>query len=585
METLFLYFGKVILISSVLFFYYLLFLKDKTFHQYNRFYLLAVIMISLLLPVLKISYFTLEVNTDNYLLINKLQHFSSTKNLNHEFFYFKIFAFIFGVVAVFFLTKLMTGLVKIELFKRKYKKENLEGINFYETDLAEAPFSFFKNLFWKNSIDLQSDLGRQILKHEIVHIEQKHSWDKIFLEITTALFWFNPFFYLIKKEIILIHEYLADKKALKNSDTKAFAQMLLASHFSGKLLPAASPFFNSNLKKRLTMLKKSKTKFSYARRILALPLLFTLVFMYLVNAKNKEILYTNQEVDKMVSALKSDTISPNTKEEQALQIVQNQIGEKQKEIQPLVERFNVGNEDARKLSEELRKKSEQLERFSSDKDFNNPKFKALNQEIDKLGLSIDAIYNEEGFKNAERLINEKYGEIDQLYAKLDRFYNSDEFKNKMEKAEFKMKEAEKKYNSPEYQKKMKAAELKMKEAEKKFNSPEYQKKMKEAELKMKEAEKKFNSPAFQKKIDEVEKRATETAKRITPPQLNIKFQEPAAEVVPSKEKENPTIFIDDKLSTNEEMQKLNPNTIESMHVYKKGFEGKKNGEIHIKLKK
>lgn len=319
METLFLYFGKVILISSVLFFYYLLFLKDKTFHQYNRFYLLAVIMISLLLPVLKISYFTLEVNTDNYLLINKLQHFNSTKNLNHEFFYFKIFAFIFGVVAVFFLTKLMTGLVKIELFKRKYKKENLEGINFYETDLAEAPFSFFKNLFWKNSIDLQSDLGRQILKHEIVHIEQKHSWDKIFLEITTALFWFNPFFYLIKKEIILIHEYLADKKALKNSDTKAFAQMLLASQFSGKLLPATSPFFNSNLKKRLTMLKKSKTKFSYARRILALPLLFTLTFMYLVNAKNKEIIETNLEIAQQISEIKKDTITSNISVEKSIQ--------------------------------------------------------------------------------------------------------------------------------------------------------------------------------------------------------------------------------------------------------------------------
>ena len=147
METLFLYFGKVILSSGILYLYYLLFLKDKTFHQYNRFYLLAIMMISLFLPVLKVRYFTLEVNSSNYLLLNQLQHFNSTENLTYDFFYFKIFAFILGMVAVFFLTKLIFGLLKIQLLKRKFKKEIYEGISFYQTNLAEAPFSFFKNLF------------------------------------------------------------------------------------------------------------------------------------------------------------------------------------------------------------------------------------------------------------------------------------------------------------------------------------------------------------------------------------------------------------------------------------------------------
>ena len=122
----------------------------------------------------------------------------------------------------------------------------------------------------------------------MVHIEQKHSYDKIFIEIVTAVFWFNPFFYLIKKEINLIHEYLADNKAVRQSDTKAFAQMLLASHFSGNQLPATSPFLSSNLKKRLKMIQKPKTKFGYVRRISALPVLFTVAFAYMVNAKNKK---------------------------------------------------------------------------------------------------------------------------------------------------------------------------------------------------------------------------------------------------------------------------------------------------------
>ena len=107
MEALFIYFGKVFLASGVMLLYYQLFLKDKTFHHYNRFYLLATVLIGLLLPLLKVSYFTLEVNRDMYLLINRLQYLSSTNNLNDDFNYFKIGAVLTGLVAVFFIMKLV----------------------------------------------------------------------------------------------------------------------------------------------------------------------------------------------------------------------------------------------------------------------------------------------------------------------------------------------------------------------------------------------------------------------------------------------------------------------------------------------
>ncbi|MCB4235045.1 hypothetical protein LDL59_07900 [Kaistella anthropi] len=81
-------------------------------------------------------------------------------------------------------------------------QEHFEGISFYQTNLSEAPFSFFKNLFWKDSILIHSDLGRQILKHEMVHIEQKHSRDKIFTEMVTACFGGIPFFISSKKKSV-----------------------------------------------------------------------------------------------------------------------------------------------------------------------------------------------------------------------------------------------------------------------------------------------------------------------------------------------------------------------------------------------
>ncbi|WP_100074463.1 M56 family metallopeptidase [Chryseobacterium camelliae] len=313
METVSLYLIKMIIFSGVTFLYYRLSLKDKTFHHYNRFYLLSATVLSILLPFIKVDDFTVEVSNDLYLMMDRISNFNTAKTIDHDDIYFRIAFSVLGLVSLCFSVRLLYGILKIRQFKKTFPKESKKGISFYHTNLTEAPFSYFRSLFWKDTIVLNSEVGRQILKHEMVHIEQKHSYDKIFMETITALFWFNPFFHIIKKELSLIHEYLADKKAVRQSDTKAFAQMLLASHFSGTQWPAASPFLSSNLKKRLKMLQKPKTKFGYARRILALPVVFTVAFAYLINAKNQEIKATNTEIAKAVSQIKRDTIVPEKK--------------------------------------------------------------------------------------------------------------------------------------------------------------------------------------------------------------------------------------------------------------------------------
>lgn len=337
MEAILLYIGKMILCSGVLFSYYQLFLRDRTFHHYNRFYLVGVLLVSLVLPLLKIDYFTIEVDSSMYILLSKFQNFNTANTENHDYIYFQYAAYALGLVSFFFLVKLGYGIVKIIQFKRAFSEESIQGIKFYQTNLLDAPFSFFRNLFWKDTILLQSDLGRQILKHEMVHIEQKHSIDKLLSEVLVAVFWFNPFFHIIKKEISLIHEYLADKKSVKNSDTKAFAQMLLASHFSGKVLPATSPFLSSNLKKRLKMLQKPKTKYSYARRLFALPILFVMAFAYLVNAKNREIKTTNNELKAMVEEMSqtqiSDTAKSKTPKGESIELEAHKIKKEQEKLQ------------------------------------------------------------------------------------------------------------------------------------------------------------------------------------------------------------------------------------------------------------
>ncbi|BFO68325.1 M56 family metallopeptidase [Chryseobacterium sp. KCF3-3] len=390
METILLYFGKTILCSGVTFLYYQLSLKDKTFHHYNRFYLLAAIVISLLLPLIRVDDFTIEVNSDIYVLLDKIQNFNTQKNIDNGNLYFNIIFSALGLVSLYFLGKLIYGIFKIQQFKKQFQKESFDGINFYRTDLTEAPFSYFKNLFWKNTITLHSDIGKQILKHEMVHIEQKHSFDKIFIEIITSVFWFNPFFHLIKREINLIHEYLADKKAVKQSDTKAFAQMLLASHFSGTQLPVTSPFLSSNLKKRLKMLQKPKTKFGYARRIFALPVVFSIAFAYLVNAKNREIEETNLSIKKVVSEIKKDTIRPEKSGQEKI-----------------AELKTVSPEDHTKISgleKKIKEKEKELEGLDPESDLFSDKIEEISNMASEIGeiaskVEVDKYFNSVEWKN------------------------------------------------------------------------------------------------------------------------------------------------------------------------------------------
>ena len=607
----------MILVSAVMSAYYLLFLRDKTFHHYNRFYLLGTMVLSLLLPLLKVEYFTIETDSRILLLLNQFNQ-NSAQEVENSFNFWDFGALILGIVSFFLLAKLTLGLVKIHQLKKEFPKESIEGITFYNTNLHDAPFSFFRNLFWKKSILINSDLGKQILKHEMVHIEQKHSFDKLFVQIIQSLFWFNPIFYFIKKEITLIHEYLADKKAVKNADTRAFAQMLLASNFSGNVLPATSPFLSSNLKKRLKMLTQKNTKYSYARRILALPILFGVSFALLVNAKNIEIKKQNKAIEIAVQELKKDTVKEKD--------VQKLLEAQQAKINKASEKIKKENEKIATLSEQTRKKSEELQKIAKEKGADSYDYELKAKELENLGNEIDRIANSEAYQN-------NWKEFEFNLNNIDEVFNSEEFKNQFKLNEEKMKELEKKFNSKEFKDKIiriqKVRTPQMMDVEvpvpitppisieKLKNSPnsnltkEEIKKLdklskERAELSKKQAE-------LAKKQAEIVKQQAEISRKYAqnnPWVIAIDAVEPKtdvrkyprlradvmyvdkngnAEISGIKEMDlmpspKTKIYINGKLSTKEEMDKLNPNDIATVNVNKNVNNGKEEGEIRIQTK-
>ena len=292
LQTIAIYLLKVTCISGLLFLYYMLALHNKQFHFYNRFYLLMTFVLSAVLPLLKLQWFTFGNNSSQTIHLLKIINGNGEPDVlvtgNASLNWQQIILYALMLTCFCMLLFLIFRVVRIYHLKKKFPVQTSPEFDFINTDVSSAPFSFLKNIFWRNDISLRDETGKQILQHEITHIKQKHSWDKLFVQLMMCFYWINPFYYFIKRELYLIHEFIADEKAIEQSDANAFAKMLLTAQFGRfKFLPA-QPIFYSSIKRRLIMLTQSKNpRFNYLRRILALPLIACVVCLFAFTVKNE----------------------------------------------------------------------------------------------------------------------------------------------------------------------------------------------------------------------------------------------------------------------------------------------------------
>jgi hypothetical protein len=271
---------------------------------------------SLFIPLLKLNWFTVEepvLYGSNEIVQFILPISNEYKPIQLDWIdYTTVVA---GIIAITLFGILILNVIKIQLLKRKNEVTQMEGFDFINTNEDNAPFSFLNNLFWKQSISLQEEVGQQIFKHEITHIKQKHTWDRIYCQIVTSIFWMNPFYWIIQKELVVIHEFIADEAAVGNSNTEAFAKMLLQTHYGNHFLNPTHHFFYSSIKRRLTMLTKStNTKHSYLRRVMVLPILIAIVCLLSIKVNASEKIGKKvEEIKNDFSLLISDTSKPAKK--------------------------------------------------------------------------------------------------------------------------------------------------------------------------------------------------------------------------------------------------------------------------------
>jgi beta-lactamase regulating signal transducer with metallopeptidase domain len=297
--SILLYFLKVILCSGILFGYYHLFLRNKRFHHYNRFYLLGALVLSLVLPLFKIPVFNEDSGTLNQVVYRTAQvitvspvvaQASPTQEASTLFTAGNLVWTVYGLGILVLLFMLGRSLGYIRKISQRYPFERVNDLKFYQTQEPGTPFSFFRSIFWNDALNFNSQQGQQIFRHELFHVQQKHTADILLAEIITMLCWFNPFFYLIKKELKAIHEFLADQYAASGSNRYQYAELLVEQVMASRAASLAHPFFQHQLKRRITMITQlNQTKYGYWSRVMVLPLSITLFFsLALYAGENKQ---------------------------------------------------------------------------------------------------------------------------------------------------------------------------------------------------------------------------------------------------------------------------------------------------------
>ena len=283
---------KSVICSGIFTLYYYTALRNRRFHYYNRFYILFCIILSIVLPMLHLEWFSIRSTSAQPITLFSIinteggEAYNASENtfINLQ----QMILFSAAAISVAMMITFYLSIARIYTLKNKFPVNKTTDFDFINTDVQQAPFSFLKNIFWRNDILLNDETGKQILQHEITHIQQKHSWDKLFMQLLLCFYWINPFFWLLKKELYLIHEFIADEKAVGKSDASAFAKMLLTSQYGKfQFLPAQSIFY-SPVKRRLFMLTTSKkSQFSYVKRLMVLPL-FAIVICLFAFTVNKD---------------------------------------------------------------------------------------------------------------------------------------------------------------------------------------------------------------------------------------------------------------------------------------------------------
>lgn len=172
------------------------------------------------------------------------------------------------------------------------RKQEVEGITVHLLRGEGSPFSFFRWVFMYPST-LEGKQLHEVMVHECTHVSGLHSLDTLFSELFSIACWFNPFAWLMKQEVRMNLEYLADESVLSDGNARKSYQyhlLGLAYRQSNESTKIANNFNLLPLKKRIKMMNKRRTsEIGKAKYLLFAPLAGVLLMVSNIESVAREI--------------------------------------------------------------------------------------------------------------------------------------------------------------------------------------------------------------------------------------------------------------------------------------------------------
>ncbi|WP_299106256.1 M56 family metallopeptidase [uncultured Winogradskyella sp.] len=315
------YLLKASVVIAIFYLCFHLLLKKETFFNQNRWFLLIGIIIALIFPFLVIPVqITIEpiIATDNTFVITD-NSFStlpvSTPEASFE--WQSLLPIIYSIGFLIFTIQFLLQFGSLIWLLLKNPK-NKDGIYTYViVNNKISPFSFFKWIVYNPESFTQSELDL-MMTHEKVHASQLHSIDILLIQLACSIFWFNPFIWFYRKEVRQNLEYIADSKTQASiNNQKEYQRLLLKTSVANHNISFSNNFYNSSIKKRILMLKQSKSnKQRQWKYLLILPLLAGLLM-----SMNTETIYI--ETNETDAILKSSITTEKDVNVKHIELINN----------------------------------------------------------------------------------------------------------------------------------------------------------------------------------------------------------------------------------------------------------------------
>lgn len=293
MPPLIIYLLKLSISLSVVFLFYHFVLRRLTFYTWNRWYLIGYSLMCFFLPFIDISLVLEGSEIKNSPVVKWVPVLGQQIGLNTgtdsgtlSGWEYALLVLMAGVGVM--LVRLGIQLISIYRMRKRSSMISQDGIRIYQVDAPIIPFSFGDSIFINQQQHSLEEL-EEIIRHEFVHVKQKHSMDIIWGELLCLLNWYNPFAWLLKKLIRQNLEFIADRHVLEQGMDRKEYQYLLLKVIGNNHFSIANQFNFSSLKKRIAMMNKIRSaKFHLVKFMFVLPLVSVMLLAFRNEWKKQE---------------------------------------------------------------------------------------------------------------------------------------------------------------------------------------------------------------------------------------------------------------------------------------------------------